>query len=328
VTGGATHDAAIDTAPDEHVLRPATMADLPVCAAIWRESLNDYLVRLGQLEIPDDLGAILRLYAHLHATDPQTFVVAERAGSIEAFAVVVRRERLTFLSMLFVRPGAQARGLGRMLLRRTMGDETIPRDGSWATATDSAQPISNGLYASLGIVPRTPLLRLVGLPARAGAFSPLPDGVEPVAFRDVGGDGDTDGLGSSALRAELADLDRDGLGFGRPADHRFLAEEGRTGFLYCDRDGRPVGYGYTSESGRLGPVVAREARLLDPILGHLVHAVQPRGSFGAWVPGAADQAVVPLLRAGFRIDGFPVLLCWDRPFADFSRVLPISPGLL
>ena len=36
----------------------------------------------------------------------------------------------------------------------------------------------------------------------------------------------------------------------------------------------------------------------------------------------------PLLRAGFRIDGFPVLLCWDRPFADFARYLPISPGLL
>jgi hypothetical protein len=149
-----------------------------------------------------------------------------------------------------------------------------------------------------------------------------------VPFRDIDGDGTGDGLGSSALGAELAFLDRDALGFERPADHRFLAEEARTGFLYCDRDRRPVGYGYTSESGRLGPVVARDSSLIGPMLGHLVHAVEPRGSFGAWVPGAADQAVVPLLRAGFRIDGFPVLLCWDRPFADFSRALPISPGLL
>jgi hypothetical protein len=209
-----------------------------------------------------------------------------------------------------------------------MGDADAPRDGSWATATDSAQPISNGLYASLGIVPRTPLLWLVGLPERAGAFAPLPDDVEAVPFGEVDGDGNSDGLGSSALGAELAFLDRDALGFERPQDHGFLAAEGRIGFLFCDRDGRPVGYGYTSESGRLGPVVARDASLVGPILGHLVHAVEPRGAFGAWVPGAADQAVVPLLRAGFRIDGFPVLLCWDRPFADFSRVLPISPGLL
>jgi hypothetical protein len=37
---------------------------------------------------------------------------------------------------------------------------------------------------------------------------------------------------------------------------------------------------------------------------------------------------VPALRAGFRMESFPLLLCWDRPFADFSRYLPISPGLL
>jgi hypothetical protein len=59
-----------------------------------------------------------------------------------------------------------------------------------------------------------------------------------------------------------------------------------------------------------------------------VTAVRPRGAFGVWVPGAAGEAMVPLLRSGFRFDGFPVLLCWDRPFADFSRYLPISPGLL
>jgi hypothetical protein len=47
-----------------------------------------------------------------------------------------------------------------------------------------------------------------------------------------------------------------------------------------------------------------------------------------WIPGSADQAVVAALRAGFRLEPFPVLLCWDRPVADLSRYLPISPGLL
>jgi hypothetical protein len=28
------------------------------------------------------------------------------------------------------------------------------------------------------------------------------------------------------------------------------------------------------------------------------------------------------------MEPIPLLLCWDRPFADFSRYLPISPGLL
>jgi hypothetical protein len=207
-----------------------------------------------------------------------------------------------------------------------MGTGPDDAQGSRATATDSAQPISNALYGSLGLVPRMPLLRLVGLPERPGAFDPLPRGVEAIPFGEIG-DG-ADGLGASALRGELADLDRDAAGFERAADHAFHHVEGRIGFLFRDREGRSVGYGYTSEAGRVGPIAVRDASLLAPTLGFLVHAVQPRGAFGIWAPGAAGDAVVALLRAGFRMEGFPVLLCWDRPFADFSRYVPASPGLL
>ena len=78
---GPATDPADDPAPAGHVLRRAIAADLPTCAAIWRDSLNDYLGRLAQPEIPDELAPILRLYGHLLATDPETFLVAERAGS-------------------------------------------------------------------------------------------------------------------------------------------------------------------------------------------------------------------------------------------------------
>ncbi|HEX2755163.1 MAG TPA: GNAT family N-acetyltransferase [Candidatus Limnocylindrales bacterium] len=323
-----------------HRIRRATPDDLPTCAAIWRESLNDYLGRLAQPEIPDDLASLLRLYGHLHATDPTTFLVAAAPEArpsgdgtgepalIDAFVVVVRRDDLWYLSMLFVRPAAQARGLGRALLAAVAPEGSSDSSASVtrATSTDTAQPISNGLYASLGMVPRIPLLRLVGLPTRDGGFGPLPAGVEAIAFAEVGDAGD--GLGRSALAAELDALDRDAAGFSRTADHRFHAREGRIGFLFRDRGGRAVAYGYSSEAGRVGPIAVREAALLGPVVGHLVHEVRPRGAFGLWVPGTAGEAVVPLLRAGFRFDGFPVLLCWDRPFADFSRYIPMSPGLL
>ena len=338
-----------------HDCRPATAADLATCGAIWREALNDYLGRLAQPEIPDDLGPILRLYGHLLATDPATFVVAERTdargdrpGAIDGFAVAVRRDGLWFLSMLFVRPRAQAGGLGRMLIDAVSPSDSGgagPGNGSGgavtarATATDSVQPISNGLYGSLGMVPRLPLLRLVGLPSRDGAFPPLPDGVEAIAFDEVDGRGGADdprtidrdaadGLGRSALAAELATLDLDAVGFSRAVDHAYQLSEGRIGFLYRGPDGTPAGYGYTSEAGRVGPIAVREPELLGAVVGHLVRAVRPRGAFGIWVPGAAGSAIVPLLRSGFRFDGFPVLLCWDRPFADFARYIPLSPGLL
>jgi hypothetical protein len=67
---------------------------------------------------------------------------------------------------------------------------------------------------------------------------------------------------------------------------------------------------------------------MGPALGHLLRAVPARGAQAVWVPGDAASAVGTLLRAGLRFEDFPILLGWDRPFADFGRYLPISPGLL
>ena len=304
--------------------RRATADDLVACAGIWRDSINDYTRRLNQPDIPDDLAAILRLYAHLHATDPEGFVVAERAADdgppeIVAFASSLRREALWFLSMLFVLPEVQAAGLGRGLLA-----EVLPPPGtaSLATCTDSLQPISNALYASLGIAPRMPLIRLVGVAERDGHLPPLPPGVRAVPFEAV------DGPAAAHLDDEITALDRATSGFEHLRDHGLVRTEGRIGVLFIDGGGRPVGYGYASEAGRVGPVAVLEPALLAPVLGHLLTTIEPRGAFGIWMPGAAGEAMTALLRAGFRMDGFPCLVCWDRPFADFSRYVPISPGLL
>ncbi len=113
-----------------------------------------------------------------------------------------------------------------------------------------------------------------------------------------------------------------------PQDHRYLRLEGRHGFLYRDPAGASVGYGYAWETGRVGPLAVRDAGLLGPALGHLLRVVPSRGAQAVWVPGASGPAVEVLLRAGLRFEDFPVLLGWSRPFADFERYLPISPGLL
>src|SRR5262249_28370522 len=126
--------------------RPASEADVLRCAEVWRIAINHYITRLNQPEVPDDLSIIAKLYTHLRATDPQRVIVAvapdpEAPGeeAVVAFAVALQRAHVWFLSMLFVLPDVQLRGLGRELLARV-----LPTDGAVtvrATATDSAQPI-------------------------------------------------------------------------------------------------------------------------------------------------------------------------------------------
>ena len=216
-------------------------------------------------------------------------------------------------------------GLGRALLA-----QVLPRADaglSMGTATDSAQPISNALYSRYGIVPRVPLLHLIGEVRVPGALAELPAGVTATPFEAIAA-GPPGGAGHRDLTETIGRLDLEIAGFEHPEDHRFLRTSGRRGFLYRDSAGMVLGYGYTSEIGRVGPVAALDSAHVAPILGHLLRAVAPRGAFAVWAAGTATEAVTTLLAAGLRLEPFPILLCWDRPVCDLARYLPISPGLL
>jgi hypothetical protein len=75
-------------------------------------------------------------------------------------------------------------------------------------------------------------------------------------------------------------------------------------------------------------VALLQETLTASVLGHLMRAIEPRGAASVWVPGANDRAMIALLRAGFRLEGFPAMLCWSRPFADFERYVPAGLALL
>ncbi|MFH1475109.1 MAG: GNAT family N-acetyltransferase [Chloroflexota bacterium] len=311
------------------VLRAARADELPACADVWRAGLDRYGRDVGRPPMIAAPGPLVALLAHLQGTDPDHFLVAVRpeAGGAErvvAFASAVRRDHVWFLGMLFVHPDEQAHGLGRTLL-----EAVLPGSGdraTLATCTDAAQPVSNALYARYGIVPRMPVLELVGRPDRGYPVG-LPEGVRAVPFELLAA-GPSDGPGPRRLAAAIDGLDRAILGYAHPQDHAFLGATGRLGHLYEAGDGRVVGYGYVSPVGRIGPLAVEDSALLPGVLGHLLRAVEPAGAFSAWVPGAAGPAVTSLLDAGLRIEDFPALLCWDRPFADFARYVPITLAVL
>lgn len=318
--------------------RPPRPAELGDCALVWYSAVDGYMARLNRPLPSPYLDPLVALLQHLLATDPQRFLVAARPPAarggrdeIIGFGIAVQREHVWFLSQLYVLPHEQGKGIGRALLTQilpsapaaadeagdaTGGDATGDQaPGVLAMCTDSAQPVSNGLYARFGIVPRIPIFNLVGTP-NPSTLSRLPAGIEAVPF------------GRHDPTATIASIDRAVLGYAHEVDHVFLRASGRTGFVYRSDDGESVGYGYSSEAGRFGPIALLDENLTAPVVGHLMNAIRPRGATTAWVPGSNDRAMVALLRAGLRIEGFPALLCWTRPFGHFEGYLPASLALL
>lgn len=304
-------------------IRPAAESDLDACCAIWKAGIDDYQGRLNQPAVPDDLSGLRRLLAHLRATDPDRFVVATEEEQVVAFASATVRGDLWFLAMLFVRPDRQAAGLGRVLLDAVRGDPGSIR--RWGTCTDSAQPISNALYARIGLVPRVPIWRLTGEVHDRRVFPDLPSGATIEAFEAVAERGPD---GHRRLADTVNELDRAVIGFEHPADHALLRRDERRGFLLRAADGRPIGYGYASAIGRVGPIATIDPSLLAPLLGWLLVNVPANGSRAVWLPGTAGEAFTAALRAGLRLDGFPGLICWSTSEHPFERYVPISLALV
>ena len=319
--------------------RPAVEADLDDCTRIWRVGIEDYQGRLNQPAMPDDLAPLRRLLLHLLTTDPDRFWVAERRDGgtgLVGFASASLREGLWFLAMLFVEPAMQADGIGQALMDRAQAGRDVdpgvpaiptpddPLDSgihTWGMCTDAVQPISNGLYARRGMVPRIPIFRLFGEVRRWRALPALPDGLTAVPFDAVE---QASPGGVERLAAALDELDRRLLGSAHPADHGFLRRDGRTGFLVRDGSGATAGYAYGSGVGRLGPVAAVDPALLPALIGTAIRDTPALGAVALWVPGTAASAIRGLLDAGLRIDGLPGVICWSRDDHPFDRYLPSS----
>lgn len=330
--------------PAGFAFRPAGDADLDACTRIWKAGIDDYASRLGQPPVNDDLGPLRRLFAHLLATDPDRFWVATDATADSrdpvGFASATVRGDLWFLAMLFVMPGRQGAGLGAALLDRALagrapsGPEDVPGPGRaadaggvarWGMCTDSLQPISNTLYARRGMVPRLPAWRLYGEIRRPGAVPELAHGLSLRPFVEIT---DGDPAGHRRLADVVNALDHEIIGLDHAQDHVYLRRDGRIGWLLHDGSGRPLGYGYGSGAGRLGPFAATDPALLAPLVGAVIRELRLDGPVAAWVPGSAGPATTMLLDAGLRLDGFPALVCWSDAPHPFERYLPISLALV
>lgn len=293
--------------------RRLTPDDLAACAEVFYLAMDDLQAKRGLAALPRNAPALDLLFRHIVTSDPDRAWVAEEEASVVGFGMGARREELDFLSFLFIRPDSQGRGFGRQLLRLC-----LPASPYRGTCVEAVQPVSAGLYAGYGLMPRVPIYTLIGQPQ--------------VELPDLGPEFQIEAMAEmrpsnlEPLFDALGALDAEVLGFRRPADHRAWQAWQRQGFL-LRTGGEPQGYGYAHPSGRLGPVVVRDSASLLPFVGRLTREVAAADAWQVLLPGPADATFVALLNAGLRFDGPPAIFCATRPGPDYTRYLPASFAL-
>jgi GNAT superfamily N-acetyltransferase len=296
-------------------LRPITAADLPACAEVYFAAENELYERLNLPPLPRSEQALLTIFRHILATDPGLAWLAETGSEVTGFGFGARRDRLNYLSFLFVRPDRQSRGIGRLLLSRC-----LPADGYRATCVEAVQPVSTALYAAHGMVPRTPIYTLIGQPRHELAGLPADLDIEPL--------GDArEGLQDTLSAVD--ELDRQVLGISRRQDHSAWLDWGRRLFVVRRQAGagRVAGYGYAHQSGRFGPLVVDDEIVLLPLVGELMRRLKAIDAWQVNVPGPAKETLMALLAAGLRLDGPPAIYCASEPRTDHARYLPVTLAL-
>lgn len=297
-------------------LRRGTPDDTLACHRIMWQAVTDLAQRrsLPLAGTEDDWWASSEAeFTFLSRTAAEWWVAEDPAaapGGILGYARSIERGGLVELTEFFVRPGEQARGVGRALLERA-----FPSDrGEVRSIIATTDVRALGRYYAADTAARFPMLTLSGVPNPAS----VPDGLEIVGV---------DATLPHAL-AEVEALERAALGYPRgAADLRWILER-REGYLYR-RGGQAVGFAFVGKEGA-GPIAALEPDDLPAVLLHVEDRAHALGveRLSFQVPGVSAIGVRHLVARGFLIDAWVNLLMASRAFGQFDRFLPFSPLFL
>jgi hypothetical protein len=226
-------------------------------------------------------------------------------------------EKFWCLSQLFVRPEAQAKGIGQALLAKTLMQAERNGAANRALITFASNIASTGLYLKNGLYPREPLYEMAA-PARAVAQNLADAGYDITSIAPWPDAGEWIGR-----------IDQELLGFRRDLHHQFLLGGFAARAVRIEHAGRAVGYAYISARGHVGPLaIAPDADAKAVVTTALRCALEGGATrVSMLVPGRADVVMQTALAVGFRIEEPLVLMAW-RPFGNWSNYLPRTPGFL
>jgi ribosomal protein S18 acetylase RimI-like enzyme len=280
---------------------------------VWRvhvASSSDLAVRRGRPARRADEPVSTDARAGL-ASDPDGYFCAVEEGQIRGMVSALVRGRVWYLSMFFVLPGDQGRGLGRALLERALAYGEA-RGADVRCVWASLDPRAQARYVMAGMAPRWPIYRLEGdaaAVARLKARVDL-DSRERELPCDPGA--------SEKLTTEV-------FGHSRADDLAYWRSDGGAA-VAIERGGEIAAFAYR-RGGRIGPAAGRdETSLVHAVAAAAAGDAVRAGSVTVRVPGACASLLEALVGCGFRVGELAVFLA-SRPFGRPELYLPSGPIL-
>jgi GNAT superfamily N-acetyltransferase len=291
------------------IIRPAQESDLPdAYDAFYQTEI------LGEPDPPPP-GSSSELW---HVFRTGKVYVAEIDGNIAGYAGAIARGIHDYLTDLFVQPGLQSSGLGKMLL-----DHVLPPVAGRVRSTISSNDHrAHGLYIRLGLRPLWPHYNLANRSARRESW-PEQDVVM---------------VETSLNDPELVTWDARLSGRERRADLEYWVREQRAVAFWFERRGRRVGYGlirlsaatlWHPDSCEIGPLgVEHREDAVACVLAAVRWASDNAPRVMVNLPGP-HPALAPVLDTGFRITYVETFhTTADAPFFDEHRYIASASTLL
>ena len=289
--------------------RLANAADLQETYGVYvaaNEELNLRLGRHSDLSKHTLPTRALAVRSNALRFDPGRFWIADFDGRIGGFGLATLRRTLWYLAALHVLPEFQGQGVGDELVRRCLGQFDTGYGLTLLTTSDSANPVSTGMYLRLGLMPQTAIIQLQGQPRSLG--------LDGVTLRQADGPG----------AQECFDrVDKIVLGETRPEDHKCWATvSSMVPYLVYERD-RVAGYIYVDREGAIGPAAVERPELLPSTISAALesYAADQSTSVQIRISSDARETLSALFSHGINCITEVRLLLTSHKFGQFDQYL-------